>query len=541
MRKSTRIVRKLLALFLVVLMSIENFAAVVSDNDGSAFITKAEFDSLKNDFQSQINQYNTSIDAKIDGAIASYLAGISLSKDTTYKVEVSDWDNVVMIKSPLTQTWQKPNLSIAFSYTANEPSGTVNWYEMWWAQAGISHRRADDVYQLRNCVNAGTESRTNTAPDNVVWRGRANNYVDTITANQIGHVSNYLTHATFSYSYMLVVDALKFGSGYIPGLSLSNKYAGGCAWNADATGSGGSITTWINNGSSGATWFNSEVITSVNLVPVNEKQYSFEHIGTFNDETWTSLSDPNWANTLNDNPSFSQEDVLTSTDVVKSGIYHIYEINDTNPPAKYTNADWEGTAKNYSGTMTGSIKSMLLGGAYRQYNSGHGKSVTSADKMKSVGVLDKTYTSEHIYQWSGKRKLNRDENISYEKINLYNGALIAYAKQDETFKWEPVIKGTYDNGGTDVAITKWRVKLSDKPFGTGESLGTGGKVLKNAGQTNDYIVTDDTGKCKFNFQLGDNTTIWCKWWPDDTNICNNYNWKGTLDLTQCGTYTITEA
>ncbi len=66
-------------------MSIESFAAVVSDNDGSAFITKAEFDSLKNNFQSQIDQYNTSIDSKIDGAIASYLAGITVAKKTTEK------------------------------------------------------------------------------------------------------------------------------------------------------------------------------------------------------------------------------------------------------------------------------------------------------------------------------------------------------------------------------------------------------------------------------------------------------------------------
>ena len=46
MRKSTRIVKRLLALFLVVLMSINTFAAVVGDNDGAAFITKAEFVAL---------------------------------------------------------------------------------------------------------------------------------------------------------------------------------------------------------------------------------------------------------------------------------------------------------------------------------------------------------------------------------------------------------------------------------------------------------------------------------------------------------------
>ena len=73
--------KKALCLIFAFLLSINSFAAVVSDNDGSAFITKAEFDSLKNDFQSQLDGYNTSIDAKIDNAIASYLAGISISKE----------------------------------------------------------------------------------------------------------------------------------------------------------------------------------------------------------------------------------------------------------------------------------------------------------------------------------------------------------------------------------------------------------------------------------------------------------------------------
>ena len=81
MTRNTKIVKKITALFLVLLLSIDSLAAVVSDNDGSAFITKAEFDSLKNNFQSQLDQYNTSIDTKIDNAIASYLAGISVSDD----------------------------------------------------------------------------------------------------------------------------------------------------------------------------------------------------------------------------------------------------------------------------------------------------------------------------------------------------------------------------------------------------------------------------------------------------------------------------
>ena len=56
------------------------FAAVVSDNDGAAFIPKAEFDSLKNTFQSEINEFNTNIDNKISNAISSYLAGVRQEK-----------------------------------------------------------------------------------------------------------------------------------------------------------------------------------------------------------------------------------------------------------------------------------------------------------------------------------------------------------------------------------------------------------------------------------------------------------------------------
>ena len=75
-----RVIKRIICIVFALLLCIENFAAVVSDNDGSAFITKAEFDSLKNNFQSQLDSYNTSIDNKIDNAIASYLAGISVSK-----------------------------------------------------------------------------------------------------------------------------------------------------------------------------------------------------------------------------------------------------------------------------------------------------------------------------------------------------------------------------------------------------------------------------------------------------------------------------
>ncbi len=75
-------INKILLLIIIISISILNCinAAIVSDNDGSAFFTKSEFESLKENFSNQIKNYNDSIDKKIDGAIASYLAGIKLEE-----------------------------------------------------------------------------------------------------------------------------------------------------------------------------------------------------------------------------------------------------------------------------------------------------------------------------------------------------------------------------------------------------------------------------------------------------------------------------
>lgn len=68
--------KSILLIIVIVFTQINSFAAVVSDNDGSSFITKAEFDSLRSTFQGQIDEFNQGIDAKIDSVISNYIAGI---------------------------------------------------------------------------------------------------------------------------------------------------------------------------------------------------------------------------------------------------------------------------------------------------------------------------------------------------------------------------------------------------------------------------------------------------------------------------------
>ena len=73
--------KRVACLFLVVLMSIESFAAIVGDSDGGAFVSKQEFEDLKTNFASQVDRYNLSLDNKIDGAIAAYLQGIKVENE----------------------------------------------------------------------------------------------------------------------------------------------------------------------------------------------------------------------------------------------------------------------------------------------------------------------------------------------------------------------------------------------------------------------------------------------------------------------------
>ena len=133
MRKSTSLLKRLVSLFLVVLISINTYAAIVGDNDGAAFVTKAEFDSLRNTFDAQINQYNSSIDNKIDGAIGSYLAGVK-TNDKPYIMlndikgsvgrDLRFQNNIVNgISSNTTRYLATKQKTYSFSYSDKSKSG----------------------------------------------------------------------------------------------------------------------------------------------------------------------------------------------------------------------------------------------------------------------------------------------------------------------------------------------------------------------------------------------------------------------------------
>ena len=118
-----------MALFIIALMNINSYAAV-SGNDGSAFVTKAEFDALVNTFNEQMDAYQAGLNSKIDGAIANYLAGLSATKTET--------------RSPLV----KPTKGV---WSASTTSDKKEWSE------GIM--KLDGLVFLARWYNGSTELR----------------------------------------------------------------------------------------------------------------------------------------------------------------------------------------------------------------------------------------------------------------------------------------------------------------------------------------------------------------------------------------------
>lgn len=87
--------KKFTSIFVIITFgALNSFAAVVSDNDGASFITKAEFDSLNNTFQAALNEFNTGIDNKLSGAINSYISGVKQETEEVIKPLVTNYKDI---------------------------------------------------------------------------------------------------------------------------------------------------------------------------------------------------------------------------------------------------------------------------------------------------------------------------------------------------------------------------------------------------------------------------------------------------------------
>ena len=105
MVKEKMVFKKSFVILLIMILSFNSFAAIVSDHDGSAFVTKAEFETMKKDFKNQVKNYNDSIDSKIDGAIAAYLSGLQFAKRELVQLDSSTNYSFPLIMQSSVSLW----------------------------------------------------------------------------------------------------------------------------------------------------------------------------------------------------------------------------------------------------------------------------------------------------------------------------------------------------------------------------------------------------------------------------------------------------
>ena len=562
----------------VLLMFINTtcYAAVVSDYDGRAFITKEEFDALKTDFDRQISQYNEAIDSKIDGAIAAYLRGIMVEQPTAIKVENSSWNYVKMTNYQLPQTWKAVdhNINLTLQGWCIQPTDAKTFNE-WCNYANISYTRGTDSQQIRNVVNAGDETSTGTPKGNLVWLGRSMDYQDSITivrfgnrstfTNEIGTGGNIGFMGDMSNGTLNGVHLLNIPKGY----TLSDTYMNDCNigvyWN---TNDANYLWEWDWT----KTLQNKYAIkANAYLRKVNNKKYYDEHILNYSNVNWNSLSDPNWVNTIGENPDIVQKDVLDDNSIVFSQWSGTVETVDgmNEDRWKMTGYGDIGTNYNYKPQLEKTYTNKYSG----TYNA------DSYESFVSVGVLSGTYDADKIMQWeddgtsNSGYQYNRKLNTKAPQMNLINGYLVATVNKGENFEWTPVISGRYNKELTademragwttekaaestdkSIKVAKWNVSFATCYFDNfftlerDESGNPKGDYLHMTGDTDDnyYYTTDENGKLRFKFKADKDCIVVAKWWPadkvtidgDEHDVSSWKSWWGELDLTKCGTYNV---
>ena len=158
MKNVRKNLKRIFILLFILLFANNTIAAVVSDNDGSAFITKAEFDSLKTNFQLELNTYNTQIDSKIDDAISKYLTGVTVTVEPfNYweKIEETTGGNLYWqcsVNAGTENLTSQVNLSVTRELT--EKYARPQAYG-WWNSTSESYRW--DATNQKVVTSGGTE------------------------------------------------------------------------------------------------------------------------------------------------------------------------------------------------------------------------------------------------------------------------------------------------------------------------------------------------------------------------------------------------
>lgn len=532
-------IKKLISLLTIVVLSINTFAVTISDNDGSAFVSKVELDSLKNDFQERLTQYNTSIDNKIDMAIASYLEGAKADKTNTKSIINSTWEEVSNVNGAFDNTYKVPNLDLQFYLTSLIKSGTSTYATasqyyyivMHFCRLSyVENWRGTVTGSLKNCYR-NLVTYTGSTPNDTgryIWDGQALRYKEswllTRLARKHGNAGgswgwldrpyddtyaitmrNFPVIKSPTNTWVTNWDSIKTTSWPI---EYYWEYAGRPERPPSETGTGTEQVEFDSSELSD----NFKTTITLDVDPDEDnKTKKYEHIISNNAADQWRVYNTSWPNLLNTSP--------------ESGIYA-------------SNVKSAATKEERPRVFGIALHSTVKQGLMDDINCTH--TITSDQKWPSLGMITNKLTSATIYQ----DDVEKDIDIGGSTVKKYrpvldDGFQLIAAKKGDKITWEPIFNYTHvHNTATTYIDNTHEVKLylSNGPFTDGVTTANPINVTVN-NTSYSYATTEDR-KVRINFEMPEDGIVYAKWIPDETTYIDS-DWIVTLDVDHCNTYKYT--
>ena len=514
MFKKSLLSNKIISLVMVIFLCTNATAAIVSDNDGSAFTTKTEFEALKKNFQSQIENYNESIDGKIDGAIAAYLAGINLEVAQTLKTVLPDWEDITMRNYEIKNVYGIPETNIIYSYYASgHTSANFNrWpssYGLACVGQGTGGKTQIKAVALRN--KEGKEEYYNdTTKNEFYWDGYITDYEEKIAMSKLGYNNNQDVNQAFSSIRLKLFDVVKLST-------IDNSYFSSIKdfwntkWKPLPQGS------WTGDGTMTANWnptYSGGFFTWGTTYDTANKKYLYEL-------TWHDLDEniinPSWMKCFykfTDN-TIKSDKIVGSMSLKTSGTW-LKLTGQNGAIPSYSNWNSRG---GWSGSQGSAWEKTYVESHYRPnslsasiYDWTRGSTSGGKYDVPTIGGLGPIKSSKIFIQKDDFKYSFKNKDYKKTTTKMSDGFPLIYATKDSKLTWECSFK---DIEGSTAVKNNGEVKiiLSYGEFGD-EAQSSGGYVQSDGSKgSEEYAFTTNKKTCRITWLMAEDGWIYAKWFP----------------------------
>lgn len=535
--KRCKIYKSFLALLIIIIFCFENYAAIVSDNDGSAFVTKSEFESLKKDFAGQINNYNDSIDAKIDGAIAAYLAGINMQKAQSLDTVLKNWNEVTMRNYEYPNEYEVPGAMISLSYYGSGHNTSWNRYPSAYGLALVGKSLSNKAKMKSVILIEGNETDYNDLSKNkFYWNGLITDYEEKIAMSKLGYNDSQDVPGAFFNVKLGVYDTIKLdtiGDAYFSDMSnfWSEKWKPLLQGKWENTDHSEVSRDWEPTFSGGFFQWSG--------------QYQKENIINKYELTWAAIDqnviNPDFSNsfyTFADNEKTSK-DMLDGLSINTSGTWLKMGAENEIPETALGTRTSDSFADSAEGTgwRKGYIESHYLPTELSATVYDYTRGATSGGEYKipTLGGLGPISSNAIYLQKDNLNYTFKDRDYTKDITTMNEGFPLIYAKKDSELTWNCTFSNV--DGSTAVKNNgEAKVVLSYGEFRDG-SESVNNKYVQADGTIGDteYAFTSKDKACKIKWTMQEDGWIYAKWFPaalTSSSAAAAEGWLVTLDGTQ---------